>query len=116
MIATKSLPDLHRAVAVVSTGGDVCAVGRPGYAAHKTSVTMIGGNGSACESFPYPYGAGSVARCNAFAIGRPGQGKQIGCMILVNKVILASAGFPDSYRRVARAGGNPGAATCLGDR
>src|SRR5260370_8012677 len=72
-------------------------------------MTMIGGNGSACESFPYPYGAGSVARCNAFAIGRPGQGKQIGCMILVNKVILASAGFPDSYGRVARAGGNPGA-------
>src|SRR5713101_7471962 len=67
MIATKSLPDLHRAVAVVST------------------------------------------RCNVCAIGRPGQGMQIGCMILVNKVILASAGFPDSYGRVARAGGNPGA-------
>src|SRR5215470_2708046 len=108
LIATKSPPDLHRAIAVVSTGGDMCAVGRPGYAAQKTSVPVVGGNGSTCESFPYPYAASSVARCKELAIGRPGKGKQIGCVALVNKVILASAGFPDSYRHVARAGSDPG--------
>ena len=42
--AVSGMPDLDGAVAIITTGGDVGAIGRPCHAADKTGMTAIGEN------------------------------------------------------------------------
>jgi hypothetical protein len=71
MLPAKSLPYLYCTVAIVSSRGDVPAIGRPGDASHKTGMAVIGDNTSASESLPHLYNTSGIARSNVFAIRGP---------------------------------------------
>jgi hypothetical protein len=86
LLSGKGLPHLRRAITVISTGGDVSPIWRPGDAAHKASMAMIANDAATCERIPNLYNASGITRGDICSVSRrPGCGKDIFVVTTIDK-------------------------------
>src|SRR5579883_1772015 len=115
-LAVGGVPDLQRAI--VTSGEDACAIGRPGQVPDDASIHLrwivgIGQQHIAGGGIPDKYLAlgwsilASAGRDNARAIGRPGQGVDGLRVLAEGEDWLAGQRVPDLHGGIVSRRGNP---------